>query len=72
MKTSDLRAKTRDELIAELQALQKEQFSLRLQKISTEASAPKSRQNAKQVRRDIARVKTILNEQTRESHERKD
>ena len=71
MKTSELRAKIRDELVTELAALQKEQFNLRMQKNTNETNAPRSH-SFKQVRRKIARVKTILNEKKREGHERKD
>ena len=70
MKISELRKKTKDELLAELVETQKEQFSLRLQKSTggTDASPPKLN-SFKQARRKIARVKTILNERLRESHE---
>lgn len=73
MKPSELRTKTHDELVTELAALQKEQFSLRLQKGTggTSASAPRPH-GFKQVRRKIARIKTILNEKARENHERRD
>lgn len=70
MKSSELRAKTKDELITELAAIEKELFSLRLQKNigGAESSAPRSH-SFKQTRRKIARIKTILNEKTRESHD---
>ena len=70
MKSSELRVKKKDELVAELYLTQKELFSLRLQKDmgGTTASAPRSH-GFKQARRKIARIKTILNEKTRESHE---
>lgn len=70
MKAKEIREKTPEELKEELGALQKEQFNLRMQKGSGE-SAPRFH-SFKQVRRNIARIKTILNEKTRESHERKD
>jgi large subunit ribosomal protein L29 len=63
MKASELRAKTSDELIAELEALQREQFNLRMQKGMGEAPRP---HDFKRVRRTIAQIKTILNEKTRE------
>ncbi|EKE01899.1 MAG: hypothetical protein ACD_21C00025G0010 [uncultured bacterium] len=63
MKASELRVKTTDELVAELEALQKEQFNLRIQKGAEEAPRP---HNFKRVRRTIAQIKTILNEKTRE------
>jgi len=68
MKTSEIREKTRDELISELGKTQKEQFSLRLQKKTggTEASPPRLN-SFKQVRRKIARIKTILNEKIKEN-----
>ena len=65
-KASDLRAKTQDELTAELNATQKELFSLRLQKgmggAMAQAQAPRTH-GFKLARRKIARIKTILNEQ---------
>ena len=63
MKASELRAKTSDELTAELATLQKEQFNLRIQRSAGEA--PRTH-NFKQVRRKVAQIKTILNEKTRE------
>ena len=63
MKASEIRAKTSDELAAELITLQKEQFNLRVQRSVGEA--PRSH-NFKQVRRKIAQIKTILNEKARE------
>ncbi len=66
MKASELRAKTSDELVIELVALQKELFNLRMQK--TAGEAPRVH-NFKQVRRKGAQIKTILNEKKREAHE---
>ena len=63
MKTSELRGKVAKELVAELEALCKEQFNLRVQKSMGES--PRSH-NFNQVRRKIAQIKTILNEKTRE------
>ncbi len=57
MKTSDLRAKSDADLNKELTELYKTHFSLRMQK------ATQQLQNASQlgkIRRDIARVKTVL------------
>ncbi|MFH1158944.1 MAG: 50S ribosomal protein L29 [Pseudomonadota bacterium] len=59
MKTSDLRAKTADELEQSLLDLRKEQFNFRFQK-STGKIEDTSR--IRKVRRDIAKVKTLLNE----------
>ena len=63
-KPADLRGKTADEREALLGDLRREQFNLRFQRATgqTEATA-----RAKQVRRDIARVKTIQAELTRRS-----
>lgn len=63
MKASELRVKTSDELVAEMENLQKEQFNLRIQKGATENKAT---HNFKQVRRKIAQIKTILNEKVHE------
>ena len=61
MKTSerrkDLKAKSPDELTAELHALLREQFGLRMQK-ATQQLTNQSKLPA--VRRDIARVRTLL------------
>jgi large subunit ribosomal protein L29 len=55
----DLREKSPAELATELQALLKEQFGLRMQKATQQLT-----NSAKlgRVRRDIARVRTLLNE----------
>lgn len=66
MKASELRSKTSNELLIELRALYKELFNLRVQKNSGEA--PRTH-NFRCVRRKCARIKTILNEKTREGHE---
>ena len=57
----DLREKSADELRSELGALLKEQFGLRMQKATQQLT-----NNAKimRVRRDIARVKTLLNQKS--------
>ena len=57
MKASDLRTKTADELRDSLMGLRKEQFNLRFQKASGQLE---NTARARQVRRDIARVKTVL------------
>ena len=59
--TADLRAKTPDELKDQLVNLKKEQFNLRFQRATQQLEAPAQ---VKKVRRDIARVKTILNEKS--------
>jgi large subunit ribosomal protein L29 len=64
MKTSDLRAKTDDELAEELHRLRKEAFNLRFQVASGQLENTARR---RQVRRGIAQVKTILGERRRKS-----
>ncbi|MCD2450080.1 50S ribosomal protein L29 [Methylicorpusculum oleiharenae] len=59
MKASELRQKTKDDLIAVLVELSKEQFNLRMQKGTGQLAKPNE---IKRVRREIARVKTIINE----------
>jgi large subunit ribosomal protein L29 len=61
MKTKDLRAKTDDELGEELLKLRREQFNLRMQGATGQGAKPD--QHGK-VRRNIARLKTILHERT--------
>ena len=64
MKASELRAKSPAELQQELNDLLKAQFSLRMQ-VATQQLANNSQ--IKKVRRDIARVRTLLNEKARQS-----
>ena len=64
MKATELRDKGADELAQELIALRREQFNLRLQ-LATGQSMKSHR--VREVRRDIARVKTILNEKGRQA-----
>ena len=59
MKAADLRAKSSEELQTMITELLREQFNLRMQNGSGQLSNP-SRMKA--VRRDIARIKTVLNE----------
>ncbi len=59
MKSSELRAKDKAQLDQELQELLKAQFSLRMQKATQQLS---NSSQIKKVRRDIARVRTILRE----------
>lgn len=61
MKASDLRVMTPDQLGDELAKLKKEQFNLRFQKATGQLQ---SAIRVRQVRRDIARVKTIAAEKT--------
>lgn len=59
MKASELRAKNGDELQKELNELLKAQFGLRMQ-IATQQLGNTSQ--IRKVRRDIARVRTVLKE----------
>ena len=55
----DLRAKSPEELGTELQALLREQFGLRMQKATQQLT---NTAKLKAVRRNIARVRTLLNQ----------
>ena len=57
MKAQDARSKTTDQLSDELETLQKEAFNLRFQKASGQLE---NTGRVRQVRRDIARIKTII------------
>lgn len=59
MKAADVRAKTEDELRDELRGLKKEAFNLRFQQASGQLE---NTARVRDVRRDIARVQTVLNE----------
>jgi len=59
MKTTELREKSTDELNQELLSLLKEQFNLRMRKSTGQLNQSHLLGN---VRRDIARVKTVLTE----------
>jgi large subunit ribosomal protein L29 len=61
MATSDLRVKTPDELKDELLSLKKEQFNLRFQRATQQLEKPA---RVREVRREIARIKTILTEKS--------
>jgi len=62
MKAEEFRQKNMDELNKELHGLLREQFNLRMQRGTGQLT--KSDQMMK-VRRNIARVKTVINEKTR-------
>jgi len=62
MKAAELRDKTPDQLREELESLKKESFNLRFQ---TATGQLENTARKRQVRRDAARVKTILNEKAR-------
>jgi len=59
MKASEINQKGVDELNKELVDLLREQFNLRMQKGTGQLSQP---HRMKAVRRDIARIKTVLNQ----------
>ncbi|MFL6828939.1 MAG: 50S ribosomal protein L29 [Bradyrhizobium sp.] len=58
MKAEEVRSKTPDELRTRLIELKKEAFNLRFQRASGQLE---NTARVRQVRRDIARIKTILN-----------
>jgi len=58
-KVSDIRVKTADELKTDLVGLKKEQFNLRFQRANGQLE---NTSRVRVIRRDIARIKTILNE----------
>ena len=62
MKAGDVRAKTADELKAQLEQLAKERFNLRFQRASGQLE---NTARVRQVRRAMARIKTILAERAR-------
>lgn len=59
MKTSELRSKETAELQTELESLLKAQFSLRMQQATQQLS---NTSQLSKVRRDIARVRTLMTE----------
>jgi large subunit ribosomal protein L29 len=61
MKASELRAKSDDELKSELTELLKAQFGLRMQVATQQLS---NTSQMKKVRRDIARVRTVMKERS--------
>ncbi|KAB0538762.1 50S ribosomal protein L29 [Pseudochrobactrum algeriensis] len=64
MKAADIRAKSLDQLTEQLGGLKKEQFNLRFQKATGQLEKTA---RVKQVRRDIARIKTIARQKAAES-----
>ena len=59
MKATEMRSKSQVELERELQDLLKEQFSLRMQQGAGQLARP---DQAQKVRKNIARIKTVMNE----------
>jgi large subunit ribosomal protein L29 len=68
MKVQELREKSAEDLNQELLALRREQFNLRMQQATGEL--PQHTQH-RRVRKDIARVKTVLTELKRTAGEEK-
>ena len=64
MKASELRSKSADELTQELQSLLRAQFNLRMQKATQQLN---NTSQIRKVRRDIARVRTILTQKAKEA-----
>ncbi|RLK51276.1 LSU ribosomal protein L29P [Alkalispirillum mobile] len=61
MKANELREKDTNALQAELGERLKERFNLRMQQATGQLARP---DQLKKVRRDIARIQTVLNEKT--------
>jgi large subunit ribosomal protein L29 len=61
IKTEDLRAKTDDQLTADIADLKREQFNLRFQAATSQLERPA---RIKEVRREIARIKTLQTERS--------
>ena len=61
-KVEDLRAKTDDQLTADMAELKREAFNLRFQAATNQLERPA---RIKEVRRDIARIKTLQGERAR-------
>ena len=65
-KFEDLRTRTDDQLTEQLVELKREQFNLRFQAATNQLERPA---RIKEVRREIARIKTLQSERTRASAE---
>ncbi len=63
-KATDLRTKSDDQLVDELTNLKREAFNLRFQAATSQLEKPT---RVKEVRRDIARIKTLQGERHRSS-----
>jgi large subunit ribosomal protein L29 len=69
MKTQELKNKSNAELQDEIMSLRRELFNLRMQQKNPQSGAAAQANNVARIRmsrRDIARIKTILNERARE------
>ena len=63
MKANDLRGKTPQDLKVELESLLRAQFSLRMQHATQQLT---NNSEIRKVRRDIARVRTLMTESARQ------
>jgi len=61
-KIDDLKTRTDDQLVEQLGELKREQFNLRFQAATNQLEKPS---RTREVRRDIARIKTLQGERTR-------
>ena len=66
--TEDLRQKSDDQLTAELTELKREQFNLRFQAATNQLERPA---RVQEVRRTIARIKTLQSERARAAADKK-
>ena len=64
MNAQDMREKSEIELREELSGLLREQFNLRMQRGIGQLATPL---DLRRVRRDIARIKTVMNEKKKDS-----
>lgn len=64
MKTDDLRSKSNEELYDLLNEIEEEIFNMRFQKVISSVPNPKKHNF---LRKDIARIKTILKEREKEA-----
>ncbi len=63
MKASEFRELTKDELDQRNEEIRQEYFNLQMQKVTGQLEKPS---RLKELRRDIARIKTVLHERERE------
>jgi large subunit ribosomal protein L29 len=63
-KVADLKVKTDDQLVEQLGELKREAFNLRFQSATNQLEKPA---RVREVRRDIARIKTLQSERARAS-----
>ena len=68
MKAADVRPRTDDELTEQLDTLGRESFNLRFQRANGQLE---NTARVRQVRREIARIKTVLGERRREASQEK-